>query len=117
MRATVLIVDDHEVFRDAACALLRSEGYDVVGVAIDGATAIAQAARLRPQIVLLDVHLPDSDGFAIARRLAAMSDPPRVVLTSARDVGDDGPRLSAARVRGFIAKRELSGARLASLVG
>jgi DNA-binding NarL/FixJ family response regulator len=117
MRRTVLIVDDHDAFRESASALLEAEGFTVVGHAAGGGDAIAQAERLRPQVVLLDIQLPDLDGFAVAERLTALPDPPRVVLISSRDARAYGPRLGAAPARGFITKRELSGEALAALVG
>jgi DNA-binding NarL/FixJ family response regulator len=113
----VLIVDDHPGFRESVGALLEAEGFAVVGEAVDGGTAIAEVARLRPEVVLLDVHLPDLDGFAVAERLARAPDPPTVVLISSRDEASFAPRLASAAARGFISKRELSGAALASLVG
>ena len=116
MRPTLLIVDDHDGFRESARALLETEGFAVVGDAADGAGALAEAARLRPDVVLLDVQLPDVDGFAVAERLAADPDPPRVVLISSREAAAYGPRMAAAPVCGFLAKRELSGAALAALV-
>ncbi len=112
----MLIVDDHDGFRESARALLEAEGFAVVGDAADGAGALAAVPRLRPEVVLLDVQLPDVDGFTVAARLAALPDPPRVVLISSRDAAAYGPRLDAAPVRGFLAKRELSGAALAALV-
>jgi DNA-binding NarL/FixJ family response regulator len=117
VRPTVLIVDDHDGFRESARALLEAEGFAVVGDAADGTAALAAALRLRPDVVLLDVQLPDVDGFAVAERLAALSEPPRVVLISSRDAAAYGPRLDAASACGFLAKRELSGASLAALVG
>jgi DNA-binding NarL/FixJ family response regulator len=117
MRRTILIVDDHEAFRESASALLEAEGFDVVGQAADGTEAIAQVERLQPQVVLLDVQLPELDGFAVAERLAALPDAPRVVLISSRDARAYGPRLGEASARGFITKRELSGEALAALVG
>jgi DNA-binding NarL/FixJ family response regulator len=117
MRRTVLIVDDHEAFRESAAALLEAEGFAVVGEAADGGSAIAQAERLRPEVVLLDIQLPDLDGFAVAERLASGSDPPIVVLISSREAAAYGPRLGAAVAQGFLPKRELSGAALAALVG
>jgi CheY-like chemotaxis protein len=117
MRPTVLIVDDHGAFRASATALLEAEGFAVVGEAADGGGAIAQAERLQPQIVLLDIQLPDLDGFAVAERLSGVPDPPRVVLISSRDASAYGSRLRAASALGFIAKRELSGQALAALVG
>ena len=117
MRPTVLIVDDHPEFRDSASALLEAEGFAVVGRAADGDEAIAAVERLRPQVVLLDIQLPDLDGFAVAERLAARPDPPRVVLISSREAAAYGPRLERAAAWGFIPKRELSGPALAALVG
>jgi len=117
MPRTVLIVDDHDAFRESASALLEAEGFAVVGEAADGDRAIAEAERLHPQVVLLDIQLPGLDGFAVAERLAAAPDPPRVVLISSRDAAAYGARLRDASARGFIAKRELSGAALEALVG
>jgi len=117
VRPTVLIVDDHETFRESVSALLEAEGFAVVGEAADGLAGLAEAERLRPDVVLLDIQLPDLDGFAVAERLAAAPDAPAVVFISSRDAAAYGPRLEAAAVRGFIAKRELSGAALAALVG
>ena len=113
---TLLIVDDHEEFRRSACALLEAEGFVVVGVAADGAAAMEATQRLRPQVVLLDIQLPDIDGLQLAGRLAVGPEPPQVVLISSRDAAAYGRRLEAAPVCGFIAKRELSGAALAALV-
>jgi DNA-binding NarL/FixJ family response regulator len=117
VRTTVLIVDDHDAFRESAGALLEAEGFAVVGRVADGVAALKAVATLHPQVVLLDVQLPDLDGFAVAERLAATADPPLVVLVSSRDAAAYGPRLAAAQARGFLAKRELSGAALAALVG
>ena len=114
---TVLIVDDHVQFRESASALLEAEGFAVVGEAADGASALAQVAQLRPDIVLLDVQLPDLDGFEVAARIAAAPGSPRVVLVSSRDLGSYGRRSVPAAVSGFISKDELSGATLAALVG
>ena len=116
VRPTVLIVDDHEDYRRSASALLESEGFAVVGEAADGAAAIEAAERLRPAVVLLDIQLPDIDGLRLAERLAATPDPPSVVLISSREAAAYGSRLDAVPARGFIAKRELSGAALAALV-
>jgi len=113
---TVLIVDDHPAFRSQARALLESEGFAVVGEAEDGATALAAAEALRPEVVLLDVQLPDLDGFEVAERLSAHRDPPAVVLVSTRSARAYGSRLDTAAVRGFIPKMSLSGAALAALV-
>jgi len=116
VRRTVLIVDDHEDFRRSAAALLDAEGFDVVGGVADGAGVAEAVEQLRPDVVLLDVQLPDLDGFQVAELLAQTSDPPQVVLISSREASAYGPRIHAARALGFLAKRELSGAALSALV-
>jgi DNA-binding NarL/FixJ family response regulator len=116
MRLTVLIVDDHAGFRAFARALLEAEDFDVVGEAEDAASALAAACRLRPQVVVLDIQLPDRDGFEVAEQLAQMTDPPAVVLVSTRDVSTYRRRFVSSPVRGFIPKSELSGNALRALV-
>jgi DNA-binding NarL/FixJ family response regulator len=116
MRPRVLIVDDHAAFRESASALLEAEGFEVVGEAADGEEAIAEVERLRPEIVLVDIQLPGLDGFGVAERLAGPADAPAVVLISSRDARAYGSRVIEAPVRGFLAKRSLSGTALADLV-
>jgi len=116
MALTVLIVDDHSGFRHFARGLLEADGISVVGEAVDGRSALAAVAELRPGLVLLDIVLPDIDGFAVADRLAASSEPPAVVLTSSRDAPEYGQRLAQSPVRGFIRKDDLSGPALERLV-
>jgi DNA-binding NarL/FixJ family response regulator len=116
MPQTVLIVDDHEPFRERARALLTAEGFEVVGVAADGESALEAARRLRPDVVLLDVQLPGLDGFAVAERLSAESQAPTIVLISSRAVEAYRRRLQTSPAHGFIAKAELSGECLASLL-
>jgi DNA-binding NarL/FixJ family response regulator len=111
----VLIVDDHAGFRRAARALLETAGFSVVGEAADGATALTEAARLRPGLVLLDIQLPDLDGFEVAARLADGTEPPAVVLTSSRAASSYRQRLASSPALGFIAKSELTGQALAEL--
>lgn len=116
MCPTVLIVDDHADFRTSATELLEAEGFDVIGAAADAKAAVELALRLRPHVVLLDVQLPDRDGFVVAARLAEEAEPPQVVLISSRDAASYGRRVAGAPVRGFIAKRDLTGAALAALL-
>jgi DNA-binding NarL/FixJ family response regulator len=107
--ARVLIVDDHATFRSLARRLLAASGFQVVGEAVDGADALDAVRELAPDVVLLDIQLPDVDGFTVAEELAARAGAPIVVLISSRGVWDYGPRIDTSRARGFIAKSDLSG--------
>jgi DNA-binding NarL/FixJ family response regulator len=113
---TVLIVDDHSSFRATAKRLLEAEGYEVIGEAEDGKSAFEAIARLRPDVVLLDVQLPDMDGFQVAGRLGLNGYRPAIVLTSSRDVSEFGALVEECGARGFVPKAELSGRRLAALL-
>jgi DNA-binding NarL/FixJ family response regulator len=104
----VLIVDDHPGFRAQARRLLEREGFRIVGEAGDCATAITAAAELAPALVLVDVYLPDGDGFALAERIAGLADPPAVILISSHDESELEPAVGESSARGFIAKAELS---------
>jgi DNA-binding NarL/FixJ family response regulator len=117
MAWTLLIVDDHESFRSFAREMLRADGFVVVGEAGDGEAGIRAARELQPEVVLLDVVLPDLDGFAVCARMAEVTNPPVIVLTSSRDVSAYRRRLSETEARGFIPKGQLSGAALGALVG
>ena len=116
MGPTVLVVDDSAPFRAAAGALLRAEGFTVVGDAADGTEALAQVARLHPELVLLDVQLPGQDGFAVAELLAALPSAPAVLLVSSRRAADYGDRVARSAARGFVEKRSLSGPALLELL-
>lgn len=117
MRTSVLIVDDHADFRSRAREVLEADGYEVVGEAADGASALAACRELRPEVILLDVQLPDMDGFEVARRLAGDGDPPQVILTSTRDAADYGRRITRSMARGFVPKADLSGETIRTLLG
>jgi DNA-binding NarL/FixJ family response regulator len=114
---SVLIVDDHAEFRRTLRALLEAEGYEVIGEAANGEAALLAAQRLHPQLILLDVQLPDLDGFEVAARLAARRDPPAVILTSSRSADSYRRRLATTSALGFITKSELSGETVAALGG
>ncbi len=113
---TVLIVDDHPSFRASARALLEAEGYHVVGEAENGVAALRQAKELRPDVVLLDIQLPDFDGFEVADRLKRIEGAPDVILTSSRDCCDYGALVESSGACGFVAKAELSGDAIAQLL-
>ena len=114
---SVLIVDDHAPFRVLARELLEHGGFEVVGEAADGRSAVEASKRLHPAIVLLDVQLPDADGFAVALALAQLDRPPRVVLTSTRDRSAFRARLAKPGAPPFINKADLTGAAVAALIG
>jgi DNA-binding NarL/FixJ family response regulator len=111
----VLIVDDHEPFRTVARQLLESAGYVVAGEAANAAEALAAVTAEAPDVVLLDVQLPDRDGFSVATALTAAGGPV-VVLISSREADDYGRRVAACGARGFIPKSKLTAAALAALV-
>jgi DNA-binding NarL/FixJ family response regulator len=117
MPKTVVIVDDHPSFRASARAILEAEGFDVVGEAEDGASGIVAARALHPDVILLDVQLPDMDGFAVCRELNLNGGPPAVVLVSSREACDYGGLIEQSGARGFIPKAELGGTALADLLG
>jgi DNA-binding NarL/FixJ family response regulator len=116
MRGSIVVVDDHAGFRACARRLLESEGYRVLGEAADGATALSAARELQPDMMLVDVCLPDIDGFELAARLKALETPPAVILTSSRcseleTLGAEGCAC------GVVPKDELSGEVLEELRG
>jgi DNA-binding NarL/FixJ family response regulator len=115
----VLIVDDHPSFRASARVLLESEGWEVVGEAADAESALAAIRELKPEVVLLDVQLPDLDGFELTARLRRELNGgvPAVVLTSSRDRSDYGTWIEESGAAGFVPKAELSGAALATILG
>jgi DNA-binding NarL/FixJ family response regulator len=118
MAGTVLIVDDNAGFRSFAGALLRRQGFEVVGEAGDGESGLDAVRRLRPDVLLLDVQLPDIDGFEVARRLRKDEGVTQVVLISARDRRDFGAAVDDCGARAFFSKDEVSGPALeAALAG
>ncbi len=108
MARSVLIVDDHPGFRAQARALLAVAGYEIVGEAADGASGVRVAMDLSPDVVLLDVQLPDVTGFDLVGRMRDRPDPPAIILISSRDACDYGTRIGRSGAQGFITKAELS---------
>lgn len=115
MGTRVLIVDDHPPFRAVAREVLEGAGFVVTGEAGDAAEALAAVAEQAPDAILLDVQLPDEDGFAVAATLAS-DDGPAVVLTSSREAEDYGARVATCGARGFIPKSRLTAASFAAVL-
>jgi DNA-binding NarL/FixJ family response regulator len=113
---SVLIVDDHPSFRASARRMLECEGYEVVGEAEDGSSALHAARKLSPDVILLDVRLPDLDGFAVCRRITGRVPAPAVILISSREVNEWGQIVTDCGARGFIPKAKLSGMALEKLL-
>jgi two-component system response regulator EvgA len=113
MSLRVVIVDDHAIFRRSARKLLQRDGFDVVGEAEDGAGGLELARRLVPDVVLLDVALPDMSGFDVAEFVEAAT---KVVLVSSRDEADFGARARSSKAIGFIPKDRLTTAAIRELL-
>jgi DNA-binding NarL/FixJ family response regulator len=116
MPRTLLIVDDHAAFRSTARALLECDGWNVVGEAGDGTSGLTAVRDLKPDVVLLDVRLPDIDGFTVAERLTAEGGGPTVVVTSSSDDPLYPDRAKRNGACGFLAKHDLSGEALQRLI-
>jgi DNA-binding NarL/FixJ family response regulator len=117
MPVTVLVVDDHELFRNTVRRLLTGAGFTVVGEAMDGAGALRAVEVLQPDLVLLDIQLPDMDGFQVAIALANRCPSPAVVLVSNRDQADYGWMVERSSALGFIPKAELTAERVREVWG
>jgi DNA-binding NarL/FixJ family response regulator len=116
MTRRILIVDDHAGFRRSASRNLASAGWEVIGEAEDGAAALAAAERFEPDVVLLDVGLPDVSGIEVARRLHERLPDVAVVMISTQDREDYGELALASGARGFLTKLDLSSQALEALV-
>jgi DNA-binding NarL/FixJ family response regulator len=116
MSIATLIVDDHAGFRASARVLLETDGFEIVGEAEDGAAARTAAQTLRPELVLLDVQLPDAYGYDVAREILRRGWTKSVVLVSSRDESDYGDSIRSSGALGFVPKGELSGDRLRALL-
>jgi len=104
-------------FRASARHVLEDAGFVVIGEAQDGASGLAAASTMRPAVVLLDVQLPDVDGFDVAARLTAQDNEHAVVLTSSRDGSEFGGMVARSAARALVAKDQLTGPALEALLG
>ena len=116
MAVSVLIVDDDAEFRALAGLLLRSRGYEVIGETADAASAVDAAVSLRPGVILLDVNLPDHDGFWVAETVSEAGVQSRIVLTSAAMTHVSSGTLDRCGAVAFVPKTELATTDLAGLL-
>jgi len=112
---TALVVDDHPSFRASARAVLEAAGFDVLGEAASGAAALDAIGQLDPDVVLLDVQLPDMTGFDVCAALGSERPSRDVILVSSRDATDYGDAIARSGACGFIAKADLSAETIAAL--
>ncbi len=116
MKRTVLIVDDHAGFRASARRVLESEGYSVIAEAADGSAGVTAAAEANPDVALVDVQLPDFDGFEVTKRMRDAGATAQIVLISSHERSDFGSLIDTSGAEGFVSKAELSGATLEALL-
>ncbi len=116
MRRRILVIDDNTAFRGAVSQLLESGGFVVVAGAATGASGVQLARNHEPDLVIVDVQLPDSDGFDVAEQLAGLDPAPQVILTSSLDSSDFGALVRESPARGFIPKAELSARAIEALL-
>jgi DNA-binding NarL/FixJ family response regulator len=109
----VVVVDDDPSFLATVRVLLEADGFSVVGEALTGEEGVAAVEELKPDLVLVDVNLPDIDGFEVVERLADGGGTTPVVLTSSRAAGDFGRLVEESSARAFVTKAEISGEALA----
>jgi DNA-binding NarL/FixJ family response regulator len=111
----VLIVDDEALVRQGLRLILEAAGgIVVVGEAADGAAAVTESARLRADVVLMDVRMPGVDGLAATARITALPDPPKVIMLTTFDIDEYVHRALRSGAVGFLLKdtppRELAAA-------
>ena len=116
MRPRIVIVDDDPTFLRTVRRVLEAQGFEVVGEAVNGLDGVDATTRLGPDLVLVDVNLPDIDGFEVADRLADGGDATPVVLTSIRSADDFGGLVETSRASAFITKADLTGEALAAFL-
>jgi CheY-like chemotaxis protein len=116
MTLTVLVVDDDDGFRKLVSRMLRSWGLTVLGEAGTSAEGLLRTTELRPDVVLVDVGLPDGDGFSLTNKIVGLPWQPRVVVISSdADRANAAAALDAGAV-GFVAKEELPGTPARTLI-
>ena len=100
----VLVADDHSLFRDGIVSLLEAAGFDVVGQAGDGRAAVEMALRLRPDLVLMDITMPQMTGLEALRLIKAELQETQVVMLTVSDDNADLFEAVKAGAQGYLLK-------------
>ncbi len=116
MRRRILVIDDNTAFRGAVGQLLAADGFTVVAGAATGERGVQLAREHKPDLVIVDVQLPDTDGFDVAEQLAGLDPALEVILTSSLDSSDLGALVTESPARGFVPKAELSAPAIEALL-
>jgi DNA-binding NarL/FixJ family response regulator len=107
MKLRILIADDHEVVRRGLCTLLQNhEGWEICGEAKDGREAVEMARDLRPDVVVLDVGMPNLNGLAATRQLVELDPQPKVIVLTITDSDEVIRESLQAGARGFVLKSD-----------
>jgi len=114
-KSLILLVEDNPLNRQLVRDILIYRGHEVMEAATVSEAKL-KLEQAKPDLVLLDVQLPDMDGFEVAEQLCKLADPPAVVLTSSRDSADYGSCIQICGAHGFVPKADLSGAAIAALL-
>jgi two-component system, NarL family, nitrate/nitrite response regulator NarL len=117
VRLQCVIVDDDGAFLNVARALLERQGISVAGVARDGADAVERVRVLRPDVVLIDIHLGEESGFEVARQLAGNGDARALIIISTHCEADYAELIADSPAAGFLPKSDLSAAAIRDILG
>lgn len=104
MATRILLADDHPLFRDGVGALLRARGFEIVGEATDGAQAVERARELKPDLILMDIHMPQIDGLAATRAIISEMPETRIVMLTVSDEDADLFEAIKSGAHGYLLK-------------
>lgn len=104
MNARVVLADDHPLFRDGVASLLRARGFEIVGEAGNGREALDLIRRTQPDLVLMDIHMPELDGLTATRVLTSELPQVRIVVLTVSDDDDDVFEAIKSGAQGYLLK-------------